>query len=72
MIGEVNQKNLHLLIPSKVSYLASMLVEYKGFSAIDAVKKIYSLQLYKRLKIESTKTWYLVPAALYKELESEL
>ena len=66
MIGEVNQKNLHLLIPSKVSYLASMLVEYKGFSAIEAVKKIYSSQLYKRLKIESTKTWYLGPADLYK------
>ena len=65
MIGEINQGNLHLL-------LASMLVEYKGLSIIDAIKLIYSSKLYKKLKVESTKTWHLGPVALYQELESEL
>ena len=72
MIGEINQGNLHLLLPSKISWLASMLVEYKGLSIIDAIKLIYGSKLYKKLKVESTKTWHLGPVALYQELESEL
>lgn len=72
MIGEINQGNLHLLLPSKVSWLASMLVEYKGLSIIDAIKKVYASNLYKKLKIESTKTWHLGPVDLYEKLIGEL
>lgn len=72
MIGEINQDNLYLLIPSKVSWLASMLVENKGLSIIDAIKKVYASHLYKKLKVESTKTWHLGPVDLYEELLSEL
>ena len=71
-IPEINQGNLHLLLPSKVSWLASMLVEYKGLSIVDAIKKVYASNLYKKLKTESTKTWHLGPVALYQELEEEL
>ncbi len=46
-IPEINQGNLHLLLPSKVSWLASMLVEYKGLSIVDAIKKVYASNLYK-------------------------
>lgn len=72
MIGEINQSNLHLLLPSKVSWLASMLVEYKGMNVTEAIKKIYCSKLYKKLKLESTKMWHLGPVALYQELEEEL
>lgn len=72
MIGEINQSNLHLLLPSKVSWLASMLVEYKGMNVTEAIKTIYCSKLYKKLKLESTKTWHLGPVALYQELEEEL
>ena len=72
MIGEINQGNLHLLLPSKISWLASMLVEYKGMNIIDAIKTIYCSKLYKKLKVESTKMWHLGPVALYQELETEL
>ena len=72
MIGEINQDNLHLLLPSKVSWLASMLVEYKGMDITEAIKTIYSSKLYKKLKIESTKMWHLGPVDLYNELEEEL
>ena len=72
MIGEINQENLHLLLPSKVSWLASMLVEYNGLNVIDAIKKVYASELYKKLKVESTKMWHLGPVALYQELEKEL
>ena len=69
MIGEINQGNLHLLLPSKVSWLVSMLVEDRGMSIVDAVKKVYASDLYKKLKVESTKFWHLGPVALYQELE---
>ena len=72
MIGEINQDNLYLLLPSKVCWLASMLVEYKGLSIQEAITAVYTSKLYKRLKIESTKTWHLGPVALYQELEEEL
>jgi len=72
MIGEINQENLHLLLPSKVSWLASILVEYNGLSIIDAIKKVYASELYKKLKVESTKMWHLGPVTLYQELETEL
>ena len=72
MIGEINQSNLHLLLPSKVSWLASMLVEYKRMNVTEAIKTIYCSKLYKKLKVESTKMWHLGPVALYQELEDEL
>ena len=49
-----------------------MLVENKGMSTVDAIKKIYTSKLYKRLKVENTKIWHLGPVALYQELEAEL
>lgn len=72
MIGEINQGNLHLLLPSKISWLAGMLVEYKGMNITEAIKTIYRSKLYKKLKVENTKMWHLGPVALYQELETEL
>lgn len=54
-IPEINQGNLHLLLPSKISWLAGMLVEYKGMNITEAIKTIYGSKLYKKLKVESTK-----------------
>ena len=56
-IPEINQSNLYLL------------VEYKGLSIVEAIKKVYASNLYKKLKIESTNTWHSGPVALYQELE---
>lgn len=67
MIGEINQDNLYLLLPSKVSCLAVLLIEI-----VEAIKLIYSSKLYKKLKVESTKMWHLGPVALYQELSEEL
>lgn len=72
MILEITQENLYLLLPSKISWLATMFAEDKGISIIEAIKKIYSSQLYKRLQDESTKLWHLGPIALYEELQEEL
>lgn len=63
----INQSNLYLLLPSKMSWLASMLADDKSMSIVDAIKKLYSSELYKNLEVESTKTWHLGPVALYEE-----
>ena len=69
---DVNQDNLYLLLPSKISWLADMLVENKGLSIVEAIKKIYSSELYDKLQDEKTKMWHIEPVALYKELKEEL
>lgn len=67
---EVTQKNVHLLIPSKLSWMANMLAEDKGISIVEAMKLLYSLEVYARLEKESTKAWHLGPVALYEEFQN--
>ena len=52
MIGEITQENLYLLLPSKVSCLASMLQENDNMSLIDAIKKVYQSKTYKQMEQE--------------------
>ena len=59
-IPEINQGNLHLLLPSKISWWAGMLVEYKGMNITEAIKTIYDSKLYKKLKVEAQKCGILV------------
>lgn len=68
MIGEITQENLYLLLPSKVSCLASMLQEYDNMSLIDAIKKVYQSETYKQMEQEDTKMWHLGPVDLYREI----
>lgn len=63
----INQDNLYLLLPSKMSWLANMLVEDENISIIDAIKRLYTSDMYKKLENESTKAWHLGPVALYEE-----
>jgi hypothetical protein len=66
---DINQQNLHLLLPSKISWMANMLAEDKGISIVDAIKILYSSELYARLEKESTKAWHLGPVALYQDFQ---
>lgn len=68
MSANITQDNVHLLIPSKISWMADMLVKDRGVSIVDAVKILYSSSMYKKLEVESTKAWHLGPVALYEEL----
>ena len=65
---EITQGNLYLLLPSKVAWMAELLSEDENVSIVEAIKMIYSSDMYKRLEEESTKMWHLRPAALYQEL----
>ena len=52
--------------------MACMLVEDRGVSLAEALKLLYSSNIYKKLEDETTKAWHLGPVALYEEfLESE-
>ncbi len=72
MSTQITQKNLFLLLPIKVSWLATWLSEDKDISLTDAINCIYHSNLYKKLSTESTKYWHLGPVDLYNELKAEL
>jgi len=65
---EINQNNLYLLLPSKVAWMTEWLSEDKNISIVEAIKMIYTSDMYKRLENESTKMWHLGAVALYQEL----
>ena len=67
----INQSNLYLLLPSKMGWLASMLAEDENISIVDAIKKLYSSNMYKKLEDESSKTWHLGPITLYEDFIEE-
>ena len=65
----ITQKNVHLLIPSKLSWMANMLAEDRDISIVEAMKMLYSSEVYARLEEESTKAWHLGPVAHYEEFQ---
>ena len=48
---------------------AELLSEDKNVCIVDAVKEIYSSEIYRHLETEETKLWHLGPVALYEELK---
>ena len=68
----ITQQNVHLLLPSKLSWMANMLAEDKGISIVEAMKLLYSSDVDARLEKEATKAWHLGPVALYEEYRSEV
>ena len=68
----ITQQNLYLLLPSKMSWLATMLAEDKGISIVEAMTILYTSTFYARLADESTKLWHLGPVALYEEYQASL
>lgn len=69
MIGEINQSNLYLLLPSKVAWLTDMISKEKNIGLLDAIKEIYTSDTYRELEDEATKMWHLGPVALYEEMQ---
>ena len=68
----ITQENVHLLLPSKLSWMANMLAEDRGISIVEAMKLLYASDVYSRLEQESTKPWHLGPVALYQDFKSEI
>lgn len=66
----ITQQNVYLLLPSKMSWMANMLAEDRGISIVEAIKILYSSEMYARLEDESTKAWHLGPVALYHDFQN--
>lgn len=68
----VNQDNLHLLLPGKISWLVEYMQDDYGLSLQECFNRIYHSQLYKKLAKESTKYWHFGSVDLYNELKKEI
>lgn len=71
MISEVNNNNVHLLIPGKAAHFARIYTELHGGTMLDAFRTFYSSEMYHKLEDESTKLWHLGSVALYEEFEEK-
>ncbi len=69
---QINQKNLHLILPGKISWLVEYMHDDYGLALQECLKRIYHSKLYSKLSTESTKYWHLSPVDLYNELKNEL
>ena len=66
----VTQQNLYLFLPSKISWMVDMLMEDEGIRMVEAIKRIYQSETYRKLEIEKTKMWHLGPVALYEDFSA--
>ena len=67
----VNQDNLYLILPSKISLVAEMIADDENISIVEAIKRIYSSKTYQRLERESSKLWHVGPTSLFQEISDE-
>ena len=66
MNREITDKNLYLLLPSKVSLFVQLYIKEHGGSIIDAIRQFYHSNTYA-LEKENTKLWHYGSVALYEE-----
>lgn len=62
----INQDNLHLLLPGKLSWMTEMHMTDHNSSVVEALRALYQSPLYSDLECESTKLWHYGPVALYE------
>ena len=67
MNREITDKNLYLLLPSKVSLFVQLYIKEHGGSIIDAIRQFYHSNTYKALEKENTKLWHYGYVALYED-----
>lgn len=69
---EITDKNLYLLLPGKISRLAQIYAHEHHITLIEALRRFYRSETYKKLADENTKLWHYGPVALYQEFTAEL
>ena len=69
---DITNKNLYLLLPGKVSRVAQIYAHEHHVTIIEAMRRFYHSDTYKRLADETTKLWHYGPVALYQEFVDEL
>jgi len=69
---DITNKNLYLLLPSKVSRVAQIYAHEHHVTIIETMRRFYHSDTYKRLADETTKLWHYGFVALYQEFTDEL
>jgi hypothetical protein len=67
----MDKKQFDALLPLKVQSVLSLLIERKKMAFIEALRYLYSSQLYQFLEKEETKVWYYSPLLLFELIEGE-
>ena len=68
---QIDQNNVHLLLPGKISWLVEYLHDDYGYSLKESLDHIYHSTLYKKLATADTHYLQLSPVDLYDELKRE-
>lgn len=68
---EINQSNVHLLLPTKISEVVAMYAEDNNCSMLESLRKFFSSDIYQQLQNEQTKLWHLGAVALYEMWQEE-
>lgn len=63
---EINDSNVHLLLPGKVAAVSAIYADSHGCSIFEAMQKFYKSKVYSQLEHEETKLWHLGAVALYE------
>lgn len=71
MNRKITNKNLHLLLPGKISLFARIYAEENDSTPLEALRAFYCSNTYRKLEREETKFWHYGPVALYEEFEEE-
>lgn len=71
MTDKIDQSNLYLLLPFKISHIADMVQEDLDIGPVDAIRLIYASETYSKLEREESKAWNLGPTTLYYDLAKE-
>ncbi len=64
MTSQINQDNLYLILPGKVTQWALLYAKRFNVNFMEAIRAIYTSNTYKELEREETKLWHLGPVAL--------
>ena len=54
---QINQNNLHLLLPGKISWLVEYLHEDYGFTLQESLHRIYHSELWRKRSIPTHSEW---------------
>ncbi len=68
-MNPINQDNLYLILPYKVSQLAMLISKKLGVPILDAIRTVYDSNTYRELEREDTKLWHLGPVGLYEHFQ---
>jgi hypothetical protein len=69
--GEMDRRRFALILDRQVARLAELIMNEYGLTDIEAIRALYSSQLYSLLSNERTKLWWLSAYALLDAYKTE-